>query len=254
MMRFACAVLAILIASSAFAQAPPATMAFEVATIKPTDPSFDSILIDVPGGTLSARGFTLKDLIGFAYDLDDRQILGIPKMLESERYDVVGKPEKTASENEAKLMTQTLLADRFQLKFHRETREIPIYVLSVGKGGHKMKPRTEGDGGAPASMFFRGPNVPARNTSAAMLAMGLQKLVLDRPVVDKTGLTGTFDFDLTWQPGPVQLRDRTNGIGAIPDKGDIFTAIQEQLGLKLDSQRGPAVIIVVDRAEKPSSN
>jgi uncharacterized protein (TIGR03435 family) len=257
MLRFLCAGLAVLISSSAFAQTRAAPMAFEVATIKSTDPAFGGILIQYPAGTLSLRGFTLRDLIGFAYDLDNRQILGVPKLLESERYDVVGKAEKRmdrSNQNEAKLMMQTLLADRFQLKFHRETREIPVYVLSIGKGGHKMKPRTEGDGGAPTSMLFRGDNVPGRNVSMTMLAGGLQKLVLDRPVIDKTGLTGGFDFDLSWQPNATQLGGRGGALPTDSDKPDIFTAIQEQLGLKLESERGPAEVIVVDKAEKPSDN
>jgi uncharacterized protein (TIGR03435 family) len=153
-------------------------------------------------------------------------------------------------------MVQALLADRFQLKFHRETREIPVYVLTVAKSGHKMKVRTEGDGGAPGSMLFRGANLPGRNTSIAMLAGGLQKVVLDRPILDKTGLSGRFDFDLAWRPDATQFGGRggTLPAAADPDRPDIFTALQEQLGLKLDATRGPGEVIVVDKVEKPSDN
>src|SRR5262245_11968979 len=184
-MRGISAGLAILVAFAAFGQAP-ATPKFEVATIKPTDPNFGGILIQFPAGTLSLRGFTLKDIIGFAYGMDNRQILNIPKEIEAQRYDVVGKAEKPLmpANTDVKPMVQSLLAERFQLKFHRETREIPVYVLTVVKSGHKMKPRTEGDGGPPTSMLFQGANLPARNTSIAMLAGGLQKLVLDRPIID----------------------------------------------------------------------
>jgi uncharacterized protein (TIGR03435 family) len=258
MLRAISAGLAILISFSAFGQAPAAPKTFEVATVKLTDPNFGGILIQFPGGTLSLRGFTLKDIIGFAYDVDNRQIFNIPKVLESERYDVVGKADKplTPASTEAKEMLQSLLAERFQLKFHRETREIPVYVLTVAKGGHKMKARTEGDGGPPTSMLFRGANLPARNTSMAMLAGGLQKLVLDRPIIDKTGLTGNFDFDLAWRPDGTQFGGRggTLPAAADPDRLDIFTAIQEQLGLKLNAEKGPGEVIVVDKVEKPSEN
>jgi uncharacterized protein (TIGR03435 family) len=251
-----CIVLAILIASSTYAQAPATPMRFEVATIKPTDPAFRGILVGAQGGIFSARGFTLKDLIAYAYGIDNRQILNVPKLLESERYDVTGKPEKEGRPNptEAKLMLQALLSDRFQLQFHRETKKVPVYILTVAKGGSKMKPRTEGDGGAPRSMLFQGPKLPGRNLSVADLAGGLQKMVLDRPVMDKTGLTGNFDFDLVWRPDLVQVGGRGGAIPADVDVPDLFTAIQEQLGLKLEPQNEEMEVIVVDKSEKPSDN
>ena len=256
-MRGISAGLALLVAFAAFGQAPAAPK-FEVATIKPTDPNFGGILIQFPAGTLALRGFTLKDIIGFAYDMDNRQILNIPKEIESQRYDVVGKAEKPLmpANTDVKPMVQSLLAERFQLKFHRETREIPVYVLTVVKGGHKMKPRTEGDGGPPTSMLFQGANLPARNTSIAMLAGGLQKLVLDRPIIDKTGLRGNFEFTLQWRPDGTQFGGRggTLPAAADPDRVDIFTALQEQLGLKLDAVRGPGDVMVIDKVEKPSEN
>ena len=257
MLRSLCGVLAVLMSTSMLAQSPPAgEKAFEVATIKPTDPNFGGILIQFPAGTLSLRGFTLKDLVGFAYELDSRQVVNIPKALESERYDVVGKPPGGGQPSmaDARLMMRPLLAERFQLKFHRETREIPIYALTVSKGGPKMKPRQEGDGGAPTSLMFRGPNVPGRNATMQMLAGGLQRLVLDRPVIDKTGLKGTFDFDLRFRPDATQLSGRGGQAPADPDLPDIFTAVQEQLGLKLDAQKGPGEVIVIDSVEKPSDN
>src|SRR5262245_19528756 len=257
MFRTICVALAILTSFSALAQAPTAPKAFEVATIKLTDPNFGGILIQFPGGTVSLRGFTVKDIIGFAYDLDNRQIFNVPKPLEAERYDVVGKADKplTPASTETKQMLQALLAERFQLKFHRETREIPVYMLTVAKGGHKMKPRTEGDGGAPTSLLFRGANLPGRNASIAMLAGGLQKLVLDRPVIDKTGLTGNFDFDLAWRPDGTQFGGRggTLPAAADPDRADIFTAMQEQLGLKLEATRGPGDVSGIDEVGKHSA-
>lgn len=258
MLRMICAGLAILVSFSAFGQAPSAPKAFEVATIKLTDPAFGGILIQFPGGTLSLRGFTLKDIIAFAYSVDSRQIVNIPKDLESVRYDVVGKAETplTPASADVRPMVQALIAERFQLKFHRETREIPVYVLTVAKNGHKMKARTEGDGGAPTSMLFRGANLPARNTSISMLVGGMQKLVLDRPIIDKTGLKGNFDFDLAWRPDGTQFGGQggTLPAAADPNRADIFTAMQEQLGLKLDAEKGPGEVIVIDKVEKPSDN
>jgi uncharacterized protein (TIGR03435 family) len=252
--------IAFLISFSIIGQTPAAKKSFEVATIKLTDPNFGGILIQFPAGTLSLRGFTLQDIISFAYGVDNRQILNVPKALETERFDVVGKADKPLtpqlSNTETAQMVQTLLADRFQLKFHRETRDIPIYVMTVAKGGHKMKARTEGDGGPPTSMLFRGANVPGRNITVAALAGGLQKLVLDRPVVDKTGLTGNFDFDLAWRPDGTQFGGRGGTLPAAsdPDRADIFTALQEQLGLKLEATRGPGEVLVIDAVEKPSEN
>src|SRR5215813_899564 len=119
MYRTVCAGFAVLFAVFAFGQAS-AAQKFEVATIKLTDPNFGGILIQLPGGTLSLRGFTLKDLVGFAYDVDNRQVFNVPKSLDSERFDVVGKAEKplTAASTDTKQMVQALLTERFQLKIH----------------------------------------------------------------------------------------------------------------------------------------
>jgi uncharacterized protein (TIGR03435 family) len=254
MLRACCTALAVLLSIPAFAQDAP--VAFEAATIKPTDPAFGGILVGFPGGSFSARGFTLRDLVAFAYELDNRQVVDVPKTLETDRYDITGKLPSGMQPNPAtaRRMLQALVADRFQVKFHRETREMPVYVLTVARGGHKMKPRTQGDGGEGRSMLFRGANVPGRDVTVAMLAEGLQKLVLDRPIVDKTGLTTNFDFDLTWRPEANQFNGRGASLPPDPDKPDIFTALQEQLGLKLDPQRGPAEVLVIDKAETPTEN
>lgn len=257
MPRLLCAVLLVLTAARAHAQTPRPALEFEVATIKPTDPNFGGILVGFPGGMFSARGFTLKDLVGLAYDVDNRQIVEVPKALESTRFDVQAKlPANAGPPNPdlIKPMLQKLLAERYQLTFRRETREMPVYVLSVARGGHKLKPRQEGDGGEPTSMLFRGATVPGRNVSIALFAGGLQKLVVDRPILDKTGLTGNWDFDLTWRPDAGQFGGRGAQLPADPDKPDIYTAIQEQMGLRLEAQRGPAPVLVIERAEPPTEN
>ena len=209
-----------------------------------------------PGGIFSTKGFTLNDLIGFAYDVDNRQIVDGPKWSDSDRYDVLGKMEATSSPSpdNAKRMLQTLLAERFQLKIHREPRDMPVYVMTVAKNGVKMKPSTQGDDGAGGSMPIQGAKIPGRDTTVQFLATGLQKLVLDRPVLDETGLTGGFDFILSWRPDPSQFHGMGDKVKSDPNDPDLFTAMQEQLGLKLTAQKGVAPVIVVDHADKPSDN
>jgi len=245
-----------LIASAALGQVAtsPHPPVFEAATIKPTDPAFGGILIRLAGGRFSVTGFTLKDLVGFAYQVDDSQIVGGPKWFASDRFDILGKPEKDGplSRDDARVMLRSLLTDRFQLKIHRETRELPVYVLTVGKSGPKMKPRTEGDGGEGTRLTFQGTTATGRNVAPEVFAEELQAMALDRPVLDKTGLAGKFDFNLRWRPEPASGKG-ASGSGD-PNDPDIFTAIQEQLGLKLEPRREQAEAIVVDAAEKPSAN
>jgi len=257
MARFAGLVLALAMFAVAPAVAQDQSASFEAAVIKPTDPSFGGILVGFPGGQFSARGFTLRDLIAFAYSMDNRQVIDIPKALESDRWDIQGKLPAGVQPNPnvARPMLQSLLAERFNVKFHRDTREMPIYVVTVAKGGHKMKERKANDGGEARRMLFNGPNVPGRDVSVAMLAEGLQKLVLDRPIVDKTGLTGNFDFELHWRPEASQFGGRGGQLTAVnQDQPDIFTAMQEQLGLKLEPTKGAADVIVVENATVPSEN
>jgi uncharacterized protein (TIGR03435 family) len=150
-------------------------------------------------------------------------------------------------------MLQTLLSERFQLKIHRDVREMPVYVMTVAAGGLKMKLRSERDGGAPGGMPIEGARIPGRNTTIQFLAYGLQQL-LDRPVLDSTGVLGRFDFDLSWRPDPTQFRGRGDQVPSSPDDPDLFTALKQQLGIRLEPQKAPAPVIIVDSAEKPSDN
>jgi uncharacterized protein (TIGR03435 family) len=236
---------------------------FEVASIKLTDPNFTGTLIQTPGpGRIAFRGFTVTDLIAFASDVDKRLVTGVPKTLGATRYDVVatsghiGNPTATFAGNDVRLMLQALLAERCKLVSHRETRDVAVYGLYVVRSGHKLRARTEGDGGKPLSMLFQGANLPGRNVPVSLLADGLQKAVLDRPVIDKTGLQGTFDFDLSWRPDASQFGGRGGTMPAAsdPDRADIFTALQEQLGLRLQPEKGAATVIIVDAVERPSED
>jgi uncharacterized protein (TIGR03435 family) len=189
---------------------------------------------------------TLKDLIRFCYRLRDFQILGGPKWLEVDRYDIAAKPEDRSQPEQVLLMMQQLLADRFQLKFHRESKEAPVYELMVAKNGPKL--RTPDPNGKPGIQGRRG-RIDAWGTPMPVFAQYLSQR-LGRTVVDKTALTADYDFTLEYQPD--------NSPDVTAEKSDngasIFTAIQEQLGLRLQSAKGSVEMLVIDRAEKPSDN
>jgi uncharacterized protein (TIGR03435 family) len=228
-----------------------------VATIKPTNPSYGGgILIRLTGGKFSATAFTLKDLITFAYAVDSSQIAGGPEWFSSDRYDVLGKPEKVGplSREAARTMLRPLLSDRFQLKIHLESKPMSVFVLTIDRNGTKLKPRTPGDGGETTRLTFRGATATGRNVPVTVLAEEFQDMVLRRPVLDKTGLMGNFDFDLVWRPEPKPSGSADASAPVDLNLPDIFTAFREQLGLKLDSRKEPAKVIVVDGATKPSEN
>ncbi len=236
-----------------------ASPVFEVATIKPSKPEALGKGFQVRGRRLITINTSLSDLIGFAYGLQARQIAGGPAWAETDKYDLNAQPDGEGQPNDRqwKIMMQKLLADRFKLKFHREKKELPVYAIVVAKSGPKLT-RSEGDPNGLPSLFFRGLGVlPARNATIADFAGLMQTTVLDRPVVDQTGLSGRYDFTLTWTPDEFQFP----GLGVkIPPPSDnavapdLFTAMQQQLGLKLESTKAPVEILVIDSVEKPSEN
>jgi uncharacterized protein (TIGR03435 family) len=158
-----------------------------------------------------------------------------------------------------KVMMQKLLADRFQLKFHREKKELSVYALTVLKGGPKFS-KSERDPDSLPGLFFRGPgtNLNVTNATMAQFASLMQSAVLDRPVVDQTGLNEKYDFILKWTPDQGQLLGLGGPPPPPPDPGDappdLFTALQQQLGLRLESTRAPADVAVIDHVERPSEN
>lgn len=239
--------------------AADAPAAFEVATIKPSAPDRPGKLFTVKGRQVLTINTTVNDLITFAYELHASQIAGGPTWLASDKYDVTGQPEAPGVPGLAQLraMVRQLLADRFQLAFHRDTRELPVYALVVNSGGPKLTKNDTNPDGLP-SLLFKGLGVlPAMNATMADLAGVMQTAVLDRPVIDRTGLAGRYDFTLTWTPDESQFASM--GVRVPPPPADanapsLFTAFQEQLGLKLDSTRAPAEVFVIDRVEKPSEN
>jgi uncharacterized protein (TIGR03435 family) len=235
---------------AAAAQVP----AFEVASVKPANTNTLGMSVETNRGRFVARGATLGFLLQYAYRLQPFQISGGPDWLDSEKFEVQARfdaNENADNDNELMLMLQTLLADRFKLRFHRETRDLPVYELVLAKKGPKLSPSREDT--APSMRGAAGQLI-ARHASIANLA-GQLKRGLGRDVINKTDLQGFFDFNLTFAPnenappGPGRLQ-----LPADPNGPSLFTALQEQLGLRLQAARGRVEIFVVDRAEKPSDN
>jgi uncharacterized protein (TIGR03435 family) len=234
---------------------------FEVATIKPATPDRQGKGFMVRQRQFSTINTTLNDLITFAYGIHVKQITGAPTWMETEKFDVAAQPagEGQPNDRQWKTMLQKLLADRFKLAFHRDKKELSVYAITVAKNGPKLT-KSEGNPSGLPGLFFRGlGNLPATNATMADFAGVMQGAVLDRPVVDQTGLTGRWDFTLTWTPDEFQFAGLgvrpppppSNGAAAPPD---LFTAFQEQLGLKLESTKAPAEVFVIDKVAKPTEN
>lgn len=248
---------------------PPKLMAadadpsFEVATIKPNNTGATSMQgLNVRGRNFSTRASSVADLIEFAYDVQGKQLVGGPDWLDKDRYDLAAVPDVEGVPNpqQLKLMIRKLLADRFSLKFHHDKRELSAYVLTVAKSGQKLTP-TQMTGPLPGLGFSPGPggiSLGVRNASIGDFTNFLQTLVLDRPVVDRTGLTGRYDFTMTFAPDETQFNGHPPKMPAsataVDSAGSLFEAIQKDLGLKLDAEKTPVDVIAIDKVEKPSEN
>jgi uncharacterized protein (TIGR03435 family) len=236
--------------------ADPAS-SFEVVSIKLNKGAGNgSSVLQDQSGNFTAENATLKMLImsGLAYGVRDFQVVGGPGWINTERYDILAKPAGKADRAEFQQMVQALLAERFQLKFHRESRELPIYALSLGRNGPKLTEWKDAVG--PMCRYVPG-QLTCQKATMALLAEELARR-LGRSVVDKTGLTGTYDLKLEWTPDEFQVPGPSEvgqpQPGADPAGPSIFTAIQNQLGLKLETGKGPVQVLVVDSAQKPAEN
>jgi uncharacterized protein (TIGR03435 family) len=234
---------------------------YEVATIKPTDPSHPGGGFTLQGRHLVARNFTVEGLITLAYDLHRTQVTGGPDWLNTDHYDLDVLPdhEGLPSLEQARGIVRKLLADRFALKFHDDTKELSVYVLSTVKTGPKFA-KSSSDPSSPPGMGGPPGTVMVRNASIPEFAM-VMKRVLDRPVLDQTGLKDRYDFALKWTPDESQYGGRIpppntgdNGTATADPLPGLFTAIQEQLGLKLDATKAPTKVMVIDSVQKPSAN
>ncbi len=239
---------------------------FEVATIKPSDPSRPGSGIGINrSGILNTLNTSLADLIKFAYAVHPRQIVGAPAWVESQKFDITAKPDTPGlpSLDQAKAMMRKLLADRFSLTFHNEKKELSAYVITVAKGGEKIPKADSAALPVPAfgGMPARGFNV--RTATMAEFAQVMQSQFMEQPVVDQTGLGDTrYTFVLKWTPDPSQ----TTGFGgAAPPNApapvpaddappDLFAAMQQQLGLKMGMTKAQVDVMVIDKVDKPSEN
>jgi uncharacterized protein (TIGR03435 family) len=235
------------------AQSPPA---FDVASVKLVLPPFP------PGGgpwTFSHGRFKadiawLRGVIALAYDVRGSQVHGGPDWVDSDRYDFAAKAESAdAGQDELKAMLRTMLADRFKLAVRRETQELQVYTLSLGKDGHKMQEakadeKTYGNWAGST----RGTSVTCTRMDVAGGLVNIISNTLGSPVLDKTGLKGLYDFKLEFtDPRFHRLAGADAPADAAPD---LFAAVQEQLGLKLEAKKGPVEIVIVDHIERPSAN
>jgi uncharacterized protein (TIGR03435 family) len=237
-----------------YGQDRPARLTFEVASIKPSKQGErDGLMIKaMPGGQrYTAHNVSLKLIISLMYKVPTEQILGGPDWLDHERYDVEAKADRSYSLDDLHIMFQNLLADEFKLTFHKETRQGPVYALMVDKGGIKMAVNNSEEEFAvpvmPAGNFkFAGNRVPISPYFCWWLTR-----FLDRPVIDKTGLDKFYDFTLEFGPEPQPGLEVPPEFAHLPS---IFIALKEQLGLKLEAQKGPVDYYVIDHAEKPATN
>jgi uncharacterized protein (TIGR03435 family) len=230
-----------------------ASPSFLVATIKPSDPndpraaygwSFES-----EGRQLICKQATVMDLLSVMYGLQVKQILGGPEWLRKDRYDIRGVPDVPGDPDVTQFrgMYQKLLAERFHLAIHREMREMPIYAITVAKGGPHLRvagPDEQINAGNSGDGHQR--TLKFRSMPMSEFAHNLD-IYEDRPVVDQTGLAGRYDFTLSW----TYDLSVEGAPGAPPS---LFTAIKEQLGLRMDAVKGQAEVVVIDRVEWPSEN
>lgn len=241
--------------------APDANPAFEVATIKPNPVGVGGNRFSMRGRTFSTMNTSLEDLIVFAYDLHAKQVLNGPAWSREDKYDITAVPdaEGAPSNKQWKTMVQKLLADRSQLTFHHEKRDLNVYILSVAKGGPKNLNKRESttDGfNIPIRNVPGGFTMPVRNAAMGdFTSFALQGAVLDRPVLDQTGIVGRYDFTLTWAPVGTEFGGTPPNLAPTDNPPpSLFTAIQEQLGLKLEPIKAPADVLVIDHVERPSAN
>ena len=214
---------------------------FEVASVKPSAPGSRGPTIYNPTRERFAiDSITTKALIAYAYDVREFQVSGGSNWVGSEEYNIVAKPQGEASNERILAMVKNLLAERFNLTLHHESKEMPVLALTVVKEGPRLHP-SEATGG-PEIRGGRG-RLVARKVTMGMLAAQLAGRVLDRAVLDRTKIAGEFDVDLEWTP------DES------PDSSSsIFTALQEQLGLRLETQKGVVDVLLIDHVERPSAN
>jgi uncharacterized protein (TIGR03435 family) len=258
-------------------QAAPARVEFDAASVKPSASARlrGTMLRD---GKLTTTGITLKTLMALAYSVRESEISGGPNWVGSEKYDINAKAAGPTNTTDLKLMVRALIEDRFQLRTHREMKEMPVYALATDKRGPILKASDDLNCTDPASGYTPPPQLPApgqpfkpvsircgnfyvlndrlqgRKVTLQQLASTLSSMnIVERRVVDQTGIAGTFDIDLHWNPSET-VPSATDASSADANLPPIFEAFREQLGLKLQAQTAAVEVLVIDNASVPSAN
>lgn len=241
---------------------------FDVVSVRPTQIAVDGTTIESPpnGDGITMRNVTVHEMIDYAYSFHHPELVsGLPEWAKTKNYDLVAKVADAdlaafhkLNQEQRRQMLQAVLAERFQLKVHRDPKELPIYALVVGKKGAKMKKSPDGTPAGAGTLIPTAKGLTGQGVQMATLALMLSRLDLGREVVDRTGLTGRYDFTLRCAPTeamrPVingQMQPVSEEDAALPS---IFTAVQEQLGLKLESTKGLIEGLVIDHIEQPLEN
>jgi uncharacterized protein (TIGR03435 family) len=237
-------------------QIPKAPPTFAVATIKPSAP--DAVTgTQIRGNRFVTQGTTFVDIFKYAYNVHPGQVVGGPGWLRTEKFDVLADPEtdKRPSSDQMKAMVQQLLLERFHLVMHHEQNVLPVYALVKTAATPKLTKSTADPGGIPVVGYDPGGELQVGNATMANFATFLQRFVLDRPAVDQTGISGHFDLVLRWTPDNLRAGgkpgDSQEDASAPPS---LFTAMKEQLGLKLQPTKAPTDVFLIDRVERPSEN
>ena len=236
-------------------QTSSAPQTYEIVSVRPSDPNAaPGSIQSLPNGVgYNGIAVTVRDMLTVMYRLPRRQVIGGPDWVDSERFDVMVRADGRYSVDELHTMFQNMLVDRFHLKLHIDTKQGPIYALTIAKSGLKMMPVEEGFTRNSPIHEIRDDVYTADRVPMGYLCwwLGTQLQNDQRPVFDETGLTGHYDFQLTFRP---QLAPEDRSSGEAENLPSIFDAVRDQLGLQLTPKIGPVQTLVIDSVEKPSSN
>lgn len=233
-------------------QAPPTPATFAVATIKPSAAD-ERTMTQIRGNRFVTQGTTFLDLFKYAYDVHPQQVVGGPEWLHTEKFDVNADPEteKRPSSPQMKALVQQLLAERFHLVMHRGQKVLSVYVLTKTADTPRLTKSTADPAGIPVVGYGPAGHLGVGNATMANFATFLQRFALDRPAVDQTGMNGHFDFELHWTPDSFDSSSKADDSASDPG---LFTAIREQLGLKLKPAKVETPVFLIDSVQPPSAN